>query len=122
MKTFQKREDPILLMKRRIVIVILVILVLVLGRGVYGVIVKEEESRLLRVEVERELAELKGRENEIRTNIAELASERGVERALRSEYELAKEGESVIVIVGDEQEEESPSVQTTFQPWWHFWR
>ena len=122
MKTFQKREDPILLMKRRIVIVLLALVVLVLGRGVYGVIVKEEESRLLRAQVERELAELKDRENEIRTNIAELASERGVERALRSEYELAKEGESVIVIVGDGPQEESPEAQATLTPWWHFWR
>lgn len=121
-KTFEKREDPIVLMKRRLLILVLLIVTLLLVRGVYGVAVKESESRALRVEVESELTELAAREAEIRTDIANLASERGIEKALRSEYELAREGESVIVIVGDDQEpDDAPRLRST-APWWAFWR
>ncbi len=122
MKTFQKREDPIALMKRRLLIVGLVLLVGVLGRGVYGVIQKERESRLLRDDAQQELADLQAREADIRTSIAELASERGIEQALRSEYELAKEGEEVIVIVGAQEEPESEFVASPAALWWQFWR
>jgi len=120
MQGFQKREDPVTLMKRRFALVALLVVVLVLARGAYSVLLKERESRALRSDVEAELRDLKSREMEIRTDIAELASERGVERALRSEYELAREGESVIVIVGDDEEiteEPAPVVR----PWWRFW-
>jgi len=120
MQGFQKREDPVALMKRRLILLLLLVLVLVLGRGVYGVFMKERESRALRGDVETELQGLKGRETEIRTDIAELASERGVERALRSEYELAREGESVIVIVGDDEEVTEEPVPPV-QPWWRLW-
>jgi cell division protein FtsB len=122
MKTFEKREDPILLMKRRIIILVLVILALVLGRAVYGVIHKQDESAQLRAEAERELSDLKQRETDIRTGIAEIASERGVEKALRSEYELARDGESVIVIVDDSEEAKpAPKSAPETRSWSWFW-
>lgn len=121
MQPFQRREDPVALMKRRLIILALLIAVLLLGRGVYGVFMKERESRALRAEVESELNDLAARETEIRTDIADLASERGIEKALRSEYELARDGESVIVIVGDEAEEERVE-PVPLRPWWQLWR
>lgn len=121
MKAFEKREDPVVLMKRRILIVVLAFVVLALGRAVYGVVQKERESMRLREEAEQELADLRLREAEIRTGIAEIASDRGVEKALRSEYELAREGEGVIVIV-DESDEPKPAPQPAPEaPWWSFW-
>ncbi len=99
MRTFEKREDPIRLMRRRLVILVLLALVFVGVRGVWGVYQKEQESRALRAEAEMQLAELKIREADLRRDMAALKSERGIEEVLREEYELAKEGEGVIVIV-----------------------
>ncbi len=99
MRTFEKREDPIRLMRRRLVILALLALVFVGVRGVWGVYQKEHESRALRAETEMRLAELKIREADLRRDMAALKSERGIEEVLREEYELAKEGEGVIVIV-----------------------
>jgi len=121
MKAFEKREDPIVLMKRRIIIVALLLAALILARAVYGVVLKKDEAAQLREEAERELGGLQAREVEIRTGIAEIASERGVEKALRSEYELAKEGEGVIVIVEGEQKTDKPSPQPAPKSsWWPF--
>ena len=86
-------------MRRRIVILVLLALVFVGVRGVWGVYKKEKESRMLRAETEMQLAELKVREADLRRDMTALKSERGVEEVLREEYELAKEGEGVIVIV-----------------------
>ncbi len=86
-------------MRRRIVILMLLALVFVGVRGVWGVYKKERESRMLRAETEMQLAELKIREADLRRDMAALKSERGIEEVLREEYELAKEGEGVIVIV-----------------------
>ncbi len=99
MRTFEKREDPIRLMRRRLVILVLLALVFVGVRGVWGVYKKEQESRMLRAETEMQLAKLKVREADLRRDMASLKSERGIEEVLREEYELAKEGEGVIVIV-----------------------
>jgi len=99
MRTFEKREDPIRLMRRRLLIFVLLLLVFAAMRGVWGVYKKEQDSRALRIESETQLAELKSREGDLRQDIAALRSERGVEEVLREEYELAKEGEGVIVIV-----------------------
>ena len=99
MRTFEKREDPIRLMRRRLVILLLLAVVVVGVRGVWGVYKKEQESRTLRADAEMQLADMKIREADLRRDMTALKSERGIEEVLREEYELAKEGEGVIVIV-----------------------
>ena len=97
-----QRHDPIRLMRRRIVILVLLVLVFAAVRGVWSVYQKEQESRAMRNEAERQLGELETRESDLRADIARLASPRGVEETLREEYEFGKNGEGVIVIVGGE--------------------
>lgn len=77
----------------------MLILVAVAVRGVWGVYQKERESRQLREEAEFQLEGLEGREAALRSDLAALKSDRGMEEVLREEYELAKEGEGLIVIV-----------------------
>lgn len=97
-----QRNDPVRLMRRRLLILVLLFLVLAMVRGVWSVYQKEQESRAMRDEAERQLDELKMRELDLRADISRLASPRGVEETLREEYELGKSGESVIVIVENE--------------------
>ncbi len=120
MRTFEKREDPIRLMRRRLVILALLAFVFVGVRGVWGVYEKERESRTLRAETETQLAKLKIRETDLRRDMAALKSERGIEEVLREEYELAKEGEGVIVIVDSAeppQKESAPTRMQRFGSW-----
>lgn len=122
MRTFEKREDPIRLMRRRLIILVLLALVFVGVRGVWGVYKKEQESRALRSETELQLAALKTRESDLRRDMAALKSERGIEEVLREEYELAKEGEGVIVIVDPSEPSKQPEpVRTRFESWLNWW-
>lgn len=123
MTAFVQRKDPVRLMRRRILIVLLLLLVAAAMRGVWGVYQKERESRALRQEAEAQLAEIEKRENALRADIATLKSDRGVERVLREEYEMAERGEGVIVIVESTEPPSEPE-PTTFEKfrkslkWW----
>ncbi|HWO07095.1 MAG TPA: septum formation initiator family protein [Candidatus Paceibacterota bacterium] len=99
MATFQQRRDPLRLMWRRLGAIFMLVIIAVALRGVWGVYQKAQESAVLRAEAEAKLAELKDREHQLRTDIANLKSERGIEAELRERYDVAGEGEGVIVIV-----------------------
>lgn len=99
MATFQQRKDPMRLMWRRLLAVGLLILVAIALRGAWGVYKKSQESRELKIEAEATLSDLESREKELRADISALKSDRGVEAELRERYDLAKEGENVVVIV-----------------------
>ena len=87
------------LMWRRLVAVLLLCLVAVAVRGVWGVYQKSQESHVLKIEAQAKLDDLKKREFELRSDISNLRSDRGVEAELRERYDLAAEGEGVVVIV-----------------------
>lgn len=111
-------------MRRRLVILVLLLLVAGGVRGVWGVYKKEQDSRALRREAEAQVAQLKEREASLRRDMAALKSERGVEEVLRQDYELAKEGEEVIVIVENTPPDPPEPEPTTLQKfenlfrWW----
>ena len=112
------RTDPVRLMRRRIIIIVLLLILAGAVRGVWGVYHKEYESSLLRVEAEAQLEGVKEREMQLRADLARLKSERGIEEVLRKEYELAREGEGVLVIIDDEPEEAPPPVRE--KTWWEW--
>ena len=122
MATFQQRNDPMRLMWRRVIAVILLLFVAIAVRGVWGVYNKSRESQVLKIEAEATLQDLQTREKELRADIANLKSDRGVEAELRERYDLAKEGESVVVIVDPPEPPPEPK-PTTFQRFksWFAW-
>lgn len=119
MANFQQRRDPVRLMWRRVSAVVLLLLVAIAARGAWGVYVKAGESGELKREAQAKLHELEKRELELRTNIAELRSDRGVEAELRERYDLAAEGESVVVIVDNPAPppEPQPTPMQKFRSW-----
>ena len=99
MATFQHKRDPMRLMWRRVGAVVLLIIVALAVQGVWGVYQKEQESEQLRLEAQAKLDDLQKRELELRGNIANLKSDRGIEATLRERYNLAAAGESMVVII-----------------------
>lgn len=110
------------LMWRRVLAVVLLLILAIAMRGVWGVYKKSQESRELKIEAEATLNDLQTREKELRADIANLKSDRGVEAELRERYDLAKEGESVVVIVDPPAPTPEPK-PTTFQKFksWFLW-
>jgi cell division protein FtsB len=109
-------------MRRRLLLLGLVLLTTLVGHSAWSVYHKEQESRVLRTEAESQLASLEAREARLRGDIARLKSERGVEEALRAEYELGESGEEVLVIVEPPAPPPEPkpreSVWQKALPWW----
>ncbi|MEK7509567.1 MAG: septum formation initiator family protein [Patescibacteria group bacterium] len=119
MYRFEQRRDPMRLLWKRLGMVVLLVLVALGIRSVWGVYQKAQESRQLRIEAEARLDDLQQREAELRSDIAALKSDRGVEEELRERYDLAHEGEGVIVIVEPPAfvQESHPSAFQRFKGW-----
>lgn len=124
MANWKDRRDPVRLLGRRFGIVGLIVAVVIAAGAVWNVYQKERGSRERRLEAENQLHDLKAREVRLTADIAALQSERGLEEVLRDQYEVAKEGERLLIIV--EPASSAPSRATSsvlqwFQGLFHWW-
>jgi cell division protein FtsB len=83
----------------KITIAIIIVLVVMMIPGVYGIYTKVSESSKDRKSAERELVGLENREKMLVEKVERGNSERGQEEQIREKFNVAKEGESVIVLV-----------------------
>ncbi len=83
----------------KVTILITVFFIIVLIPGVYGIYKKVSESEKDRKAAERELADLETREQMLVLKVDRGNTDRGLEEQIREKYNVAKEGESVIVLV-----------------------
>lgn len=124
MASLHQRNDPVRLLWRRLLILGLFVLALLASSGVWSAYQKERASRALRLQAQGQLSDLSQREHQLNADIAKLETNRGKEEALREQYELAAEGEGLIIIVDQNQEMpvEAPSSLTTWFKniftWW----
>jgi len=81
------------------VLVILTIIMVAFIYSVYGALEKERETRLIRDQRNAVLNELHEREIILQQEIDRLGTPKGLEAEIRSKFEVAKDGEEVIVIV-----------------------
>jgi cell division protein FtsB len=95
---YEKRKLRGILFSRPVA-VFLFLLALVLSWSAYGRFVAEQETRAKRLGKATELVGLKARAAIIEAKVKHLESDQGVERALREEFDVAKQGEEVIVVV-----------------------
>jgi hypothetical protein len=101
---------------RRLGLAALAALVIFAASAVWSVYHKEEDSRILREQAERRLAELTVQEQHLDGEIARLKTARGQEAALRQQYEVGKAGERLIVIV-EPAAPEPIEASSTWQLW-----
>ena len=125
MKTIQPRNDPVAIFWRRVRLVTLFIVVVCAAFGVWDISKKEQESKTLRAQSEVALANLSKHQEDLRDQIRTLKSDRGMEGAVRDQYQMGKEGEGMIVIVNHDVPITAVEPTTTFKdmlhnviPWW----
>lgn len=82
-----------------------------------------------RAAVEAEFAALQARHDALETEVQYLADERSLEAEVRKHFDVAREGESVVIIVDEDNESGSVAGAATStalnpetHPWWQFWR
>lgn len=83
----------------KLVLVLLVLVVGLLLYSVFGVFQKERETVVNKTERTKVLSELKERERLLDEEINRLSTERGVEGEIRSKFDVAREGERVVIII-----------------------
>ncbi len=120
-----KRSDPVRLFFRRIGLLALFILVLGACSAVWDVYKKEHDSRVLRGQAEAQMYNLTMQEEHLTDEISRLETKRGQEEVLRENYEMAKEGENLIIIIEPPKSEVVEATSTPIMQWMHrvipFW-
>lgn len=84
-------------------LVVIIVLFLILTKAVWGIREKNTLSVSRLEEAETELAKLEAHQKDLANQIQYLSTEQGIESELRTKYRAVREGESVAVIVDDNQ-------------------
>lgn len=114
--SFSKRGDPIRLLGKRVLMLALVTLLAFVLIELWDVYQKERESRVLRLQAEAQLEEMRVQERHLSAEIEDLRTVRGKEAALREQYEVGRDGEGLIVIV-EPKVPEPMQASTTWEKW-----
>lgn len=107
---------------------LLVVLIVLVGLSAYERYQMAQVMAERRVATEQQLAALEARHAALEERVEYLSNERGIEAELRRQYDVARQGEQVVVIV------DPPAPETTIEPlvtttasttprrWYQFWR
>ncbi len=74
-------------------------------------------------EAEMKLMELEARRAELETKVEYLSNERGIEAEMRRNFDVARPGEQVVIILDEEKKTEIEPLEKTeeVRPWYKFW-
>ena len=120
---YQKRKLKVILASRPIQAILLVITLFVIWSAYVRYDIASEMADRREV-MEQEAQELQDRKDSLKTQVDYLSDERGIEAEMRRQFDVAKEGETVVVIVEDEDDvvESIPvATSTNNKRWYEFW-
>mgnify|MGYP000904604994 CR=1 FL=1 len=105
------------------VLIILGVIILFMMSVVYQRYTIEQEMVERREEAEAHLKELESRRADLEKKVEYLSNERGIEAEMRRNFDVARPGEQVVIILDEEKKPEiEPLPKTTEEePWYKFW-
>jgi cell division protein FtsB len=123
---YQKRKFQVILGSRYTQAIVLVLTMLMLWSA-YGRYQIANEMAERREAVEAEVGVLSERKDALQVEVDYLSDERGIEAEMRRQFDVAKEGEQVVVIIDDEAVDEVDETiiepdSTNEKRWYQFWR
>jgi cell division protein FtsB len=102
MKEFQHGNESERKGYSKWVLLVLFVLIVLVGRGLLSISAKQMSSSEEMDLVEAKRAELQERYNNLSGRVGELNTNEGMEREIRSKFDVAKPGETVIMVVDKE--------------------
>lgn len=107
----------------RVTLFLLLVLMVALYGPVYARFVAERDAAARRVAEEKELQAAEIRKQELESKVSELKEDSGAERDIRRRFDVAREGETVVILLEDENRNETQIVSTTTstnqtKSWW----
>lgn len=103
MKRFQDKRRFKKFLYSKFSVFILIVVFLFMGKAVFNAYQKYAVSSEGKQSVLEEVHEITERKEFLEEELSRLQSERGVEEELRKKFQIAKPGEQVIIIVGEEE-------------------
>jgi cell division protein FtsB len=102
---------------------ILGVIILFMMSVVYQRYSIEQEMVERREEAEAQLKELEDRRADLEKKVEYLSNERGIEAEMRRNFDVARPGEQVVIILDEEKKPEIEPLQKTTEdkPWYKFW-
>ena len=110
-----------------ITLTFLMMISLYLAYVTYNRYVIEREMSSRQLDAENELKTLEQRRDTLQKKVDYLSNDRGIEAEMRRNFDVAREGEKVVIILDDEIatnniEPLSTITPTTTRPWYKFWQ
>jgi cell division protein FtsB len=104
-------------------IAVLIILACFLSVTVFQRFVVERDMAARKDAVEEDRELLMNRRGELKERVEYLSGDRGIEEEIRKHFDVAKDGEQVVIIVDktEVKREESKPQSPTPKPWYQFW-
>ena len=106
MREFSQKRKVRRLMYSPISLIFLFIILFLVVKGSFGVYQKYSLSKNELQNSQADLQVLEDKKENLETKIDRLQTETGIEKEIRSKFDVAREGEKLIVIVEDKVEEE----------------
>lgn len=104
------------------VILVLFVIAIFLSVAVYKRYLVEREMLTRQIQMDADKQELIERKASLEEKVKYLSGERGIEEEIRTHFDVAKEGEKVIILVGaDEKKEATSTPVEPPKPWYKFW-
>ena len=102
MKEFQHDNEVKGKMYSKWVLVVLIIIIILIIRGLISISIKQSNSSEEMDLVEAKRAQLQNRYNDLSGKVGDLNTNEGMEREIRSKFDVVKPGETVIMVVDKE--------------------
>lgn len=124
MPKFGKKKNYTDWLYTRPVLVFLSILIIFVGTAVFERWGVEREMSARRAEADADRAAALVRMANLQERVEYLEGERGIEEEIRKHFDVAREGETVIILTGEsDQLPEKPSTTSpSTSRWYQFWR
>jgi len=87
---------------------LLLVVLLVVASSAYGRYQVAREMALRQERLAQELAELEVRREQLRAQVEYITSERGMEAEMRRQFDVAREGEQVVIILEEPEPAAAP--------------
>jgi cell division protein FtsB len=122
MASFGKKKAITEYIYSRPAVFILGVVVVFLASSVYERFTVERQMEARRNQTEQQKQYLIERKKQLEERVEYLNGERGIEEEIRTHFDVAKAGEKVIILVGEEQKEEETQAPAVLEdPWYKFW-
>mgnify|MGYP001563470888 CR=1 len=96
---FQRKRQIKSILYSKLFLVILLVLIFFLGRSTFDIYQKSKLSYNNYIKVKRDYDSIEARKAMLESEINRLATDNGIEEEIRSKFNVAKPGETVVIII-----------------------